>query len=32
MKKQYESPNVKTFSSETILEKLGPAIAVYNDM
>ena len=29
MKKQYEAPTVKTFSSEAILEKLGPANAVY---
>ena len=27
--KQYETPSVKSFSSESILEKLGPANAVY---
>ena len=29
MKQSYEKPTVKTYSSATILEKLGPANAVY---
>jgi hypothetical protein len=29
MKQQYNAPTVKTFSSEAILAKLGPANAVY---
>ena len=29
MKKTYEAPTISTFSSEAILEKLGPANAVY---
>ena len=29
MKNTYETPSVKSYSSESILEKLGPANAVY---
>ena len=28
-KNTYETPTIKSYSNETILEKLGPATAVY---
>jgi len=29
MKQQYDAPTIKSYSSEAILEKIGPANAVY---